>query len=393
MGILESKSKPEWVLSKKERKYLYGNETKNKQKRKSNIEDKRIPNLANRIEQLINDIVLMRKGGYLTGNSNYISISDLSVEPRLDLIGRNVSTPCFDYIQSDSLDFGIALGNMTHLLTYENYSFNIPENVWGYILGLVEQGDYQLDLINKVRTIIEYLEGMVEERLDHVNNKKVTKKEVKKAIIDPGTKVERMSFPLQLQIFYLKQGSKEEIENKSGNILDVVEPSFEKCREYILFKDHIRTYTQRVTDMAWNKISGNDLFYELWNESGVLSSKDLKNLYNEQNNNKITDKETVSKIMADLAGQDRNQEYMNMAEKWNKHPIVREINNSTRRGRNWKTTAYGDIVGLWSFTDQKKDIDKHIAHLFVTGDPTNQIQEKIKKSINIIDKKALDHTS
>jgi hypothetical protein len=391
MDITETKTKQEWLLSTKERKYLHGEDINNKNKRKRSIENKRIPNLANRIQAIIDDVVLLKKGEYLQKNDRVLDIEDFHINPRFELRNRDVSRPCFLQPEPPSLRFGMSLGHLAELLAGQRYSFDSFLNIWGYILGLIgNESNYESNFQVNIHNLIEFLENMLEERRRFTDENPISKEEIMKTIVNPKEKMEKTSFPIRLQLIYLERGDKEVLQNNKPSILNTITIPFEESRKYLIFEKHLRSYTRNVTSASWNQISGDDIFYELWNADKKISSVELKKRYNNQHNDDIPNKGTVSKICADLAGQDRDQRYVSVSAKWDKRPLVNEVDEDRSRGRNWETTSYGDVVGRWSFTDQKKEIKRNIAELVVTGTPKNQFQQKINKSLREIDDQVLD---
>ena len=164
--------------------------------------------------------------------------------------------------------------------------------------------------------------------------------------------------------------------------METIELSIDETREYLLFIDQLKFFTTGVTDIHWNGVDGQKVFYELWIASESKSSTEIKDRYNNRNNDKITDKGTVSKILADLAGQDRNQRQDSEFQRWSENPLVYEVDDNKRRGREWETTKYGDIAGHWVFDDDGSEkISKNIARLIINGIPKNQLQEKIRETV------------
>lgn len=390
MDVTETKTKQEWMLSTKERKYLYGKDINNKNKTERSIENKRIPNLANRIQALIDDVSLLKKGGYLKKNDSILNIESFHINPRFRLRDRRVSRPCYAQSEPPSLYFGMSLGHLTELLAGQRYSFNYFQNIWGYILGLIgKKSDYETHFQALIRDFIEFLENTLEKRRGSTDKNPISKKEIVNAITSPKEKIEKTEFPIQAQLFYLRRGDKEALQNNQPSILNTIAIPFEESRKYLIFKNHLKSYGRNVTSTSWNQISGDDIFCELWKADRKLSSENLKKRYNDQHN-KDVNIGTVSKICADLAGQDRDQRHVSVSAKWDKRPLVNEVNEDLPRGRSWETTPYGDVVGRWSFTDQKKEIKRNIADLVVTGTAKNQFQQKINKSLNDIDDQVLN---
>lgn len=434
MDISKNSEKQKWMLSYPERQYLYGNDVNNEQKRHNSIVNKRLPNLCDRIQYLIDDIALLSKAGYLDYKnppdeneqrlftSHPLDAHDTLFDPRLEVKNQTVWHPFSFPEEQWDVSLGMALGSIATSITAGTRKeewIDYDEVVWGLILSIYGcEKDLEANFQQSVKGLIETIEAYLKERDEWADHYFDTSKIIEDRIVGTKRIPSEKDRKIRKQLSKLRSdGSEYDPESFDPSIMEEIEFSVERTEKYLSLTSHLSRNTfedteiirsahtkgngvedsevqwtefqksvTKVTGVQWNGVDGNEVFREVWMASQDLSSSQIKSRYNTRNSDNISDKRTVSKIMADLAGQDRGQKGTNESEKWVKNPAVEESESGGRRGREWNTTAFGDLIGRWVFDEGgKREVRRQVARLLVNGSPKTKIQQDIQRAVERMD--------
>jgi hypothetical protein len=426
MRISESTHPQTLVLQPHEREALSEDDLSNEDYEEGIL--KRLSLLGERIQFLLEDIALLEKEGYLDPRYHQLSWEDIfEVSPKPDLIDGSIWAPCTAINGENSsheTEFGFYLGQQLQRL---DLATNEPTDwrkiVWGIILGGLGQPEHKdLEIQRAIKDTIEFLEKKHELRSNCISSDL----EIKPERVAAYVKDEKRPLPTEKlhegHILALKEDMIE-VHPLSEELEMALGVTIEEAQIHLQLEKFISLTVDQIKNTHYKNVSGNIAFQQVWehitsdnkesldetdlNDDDEANSSEIKKLYNShigRGENKVTYFGTISRIMSILSGQAPIDETPSTPGEYpgkgfDYLPVIKEKNSDSKsRGRRWKTTTYGNLVGLWMFADDGASIIREMSAeaLFVSDYQLNNDDTLPEERKNIIESmrkvvKTIDH--
>jgi hypothetical protein len=336
------------------------------------------------------------------------------------------------------ITFGAYLGRqLRNLTTASNNRVDLVRLIWGILLGAFDSPEKERwKTRNEIAEVVKFIEEKQDQRaewLDRQYNRKINNSSgnlrVNLEVIAECLKPGEPPIPaLKSDRYYEISALRGEIGNKtpisdeledlliSDELEDSLRVSIEQAQIYLQILPRIRGTIEWICDKKYKNVQADLVFRSVWNHcvnmddselnstdkshGEHISSRMVKSTYNNwmPRGEQITDRGTASKLLADLS-EERSFKHTWATLKRHKHtenvpfevdpkkdsrmfPVVEEVSGDSSRGRNWKTTAYGNLVGSWMFTEDGSEIitEKIAEALFLTDEQVRHYTEQLEKN-------------
>lgn len=429
-----------FILYENERRLLHGENIKNESEKKKKIEQERLPLLANRIHRLLDDIALLNEGGYLSPEYEQLSREDIfDVSDRFNI--ESIWAPCSttpprSFPDPDNedpdleLEFGTYLGQqLWNLNTASEERVDFRKIIWGIMLGAFSNSKYSRNENERaIKDTIDFIDDIHKKRVeqDRKERKKIKRRDSREMVVDSEGIAECLkspqvpdhpSVPNPFEIYQI--GLRMPLPKRSeltNALTDSIEVSLEDAQICIQILPRIEKSVSIVENKTWNKVQAAPVFQQVWDwcvsvnddvleskgrgYNNTITSKRVLQRYKDQmgKDGNMSDKGTASKLLNDLSSESSvNKRYFNdvgvkidLPKGAYIPPVVTEVGNRNERGRNWKLTSYGTLVGIWMFTqDGPETVIDCIAEALFFSDSqarkhTEQLDGKQKSQAEIV---------
>lgn len=341
-------------LHKNERKLLAGEPYKNDldsevmNRAHRNIRDKRLPNLPQRIQALVDDIALLDVGGYLDSehwSEGWDKIVQIDSRERLKRQSKFIDPhPWTPNTQiKDEVRIGYTIGQMMRSLTsLADTDINYNRLGWGFILGIFGENRSNFNRENrKVSEFIQYINKKQSEKKDRASDIEeiVDINDIEKGFADYYTltgksdiekKIDEMINSIQEY-----KHSTERKERKEIDYLNHIENVFDFSGEELSYAHELISQINRTIDLINNS------------QSGGLSAKEvLREIWTSENNqidrdtirkNCNTSKKQVTELMNNFGNKPSSA-------KWEEVASLVRVEGKTRVNKKWSLTSYGYMI-------------------------------------------------
>lgn len=344
----------------------------NKTRRK--IIDDRLPGLPMRIQNLVDDISLLRSGGVLNSEvwpEGWDQLSELQPRLEFESQGDNDQSPIWlpnTKLEND-VQVGFVFGRMIRYITsgFES-AVDLNELVWGFLLGLFGEPRHRVvKELHAIDSATTFAKRKTQEKADELPHDEYLAELLEESIPNEALDGESLVHTYD-SLVNSDIPTQHSFENQEDSTIDlriplpltseiegfqsrslfegIIQKSPEDAENYLKLAQNLRIDLYLISSSKYNSVIYLDAFRVAWDTGETVNRRTI---VEEEN----SDMRTVSKIMDDL-GEDST------SHKWkNRPPIVEDESERRSAGRKWSTTAYGELIGQCLFTE---DGDEQVFH-------------------------------
>ncbi|MFA9516589.1 hypothetical protein ACERIT_05130 [Halopenitus sp. H-Gu1] len=381
MDPTASRNPQKYHLQETERTYLYAGDTGSytEGQIRNRITNDRLPLLATRIQHLLDDVTLLTNKDFLTPDcweDGWHQLQNVEVDrefqdapvwlPQTELTGHT--------------QIGFVVGQFTRDLISNLGPSYFPERLnWGFLLGTAgqPQGAYKIEHRN-ITDILNGLNRRFSERKNAAAEQSISSEKARlEREITQAYDSQTLSENSVIQEFSeAAEEARTRYKHRSTNtdhpdffqLLDkVITASPNEIRAIAELTERIHRSVREVNATHRKKVAATDAFRALYNAEGQQSSDDISTIIG-------SSKGLVSFLLETLAGGKDNA-------LWTEHPLVEET-AAGRRGRQWETTPFGDLVGHCLFDEHKRgQVYDTMANFLTQEQPESEFADLIQQNL------------
>lgn len=330
-----------YVLNGKDRMYCATGRSQGslkKSKLKSRIKEDRIQELPRRIQDIIDDIALLKYADvdFLSGyEKKSLCRGLLSIEHHAY---KRINTR-FTYPPDPEAKFGFELGAAVKELKNLD-SFDEVELIWGIIIGIYggpdEEGSKEAEIIEDLISKLQYKQtnrnGWVERELE-------AEKSYYQAMDDIKNKIKKGFNEKGTEIDYLPSKIEKNIQNfrKDVDVSDLLENlDYEQLKWNMKLKEMVEHDVNKIENENWRGEKAEAIINELW----LQHKTDGEDALQFEDMNTASNRNTAMKLINQYSSVDKHKDVA-------QHPIIEETNIGFR------LTAYGQLISYCFFENNK----------------------------------------
>lgn len=341
-------------LPKNERKLLAGEPYKNDldseamNRAQRNIRNKRLPNLPQRIQALVDDIALLHTGGYL--DSEHCSEGwnkIVEIDPREQLkrqskfIDPHIWTPNTQI--KDEVRIGYTIGQMMESLTsLADTNVNYNRLGWGFVLGVFGENRSKFNIENRrVSDFIQYIDKKQYKKKDRTSDIEeiIDINDIENRFADYHTITGKSDIDKKIE--KMQESAHEykyKPENKEIDFLNYIDKVFDCSGKELSYIHELISQIDQTINLVNNSQSGSLPAKEVLSEMWKLENKENKQIDRDTiQRNCNTSKKQVTELINNFGNKPSSA-------KWEEVPsLVREKSNN-RVNKKWSLTSFGYMI-------------------------------------------------